>query len=70
MWCTYATSRRSVLGQHVGAYHKEKMSRWEKNLPVKEVEEPEYYDKDTEEDYDMIFDKVTVYSHVNAPGGR
>ena len=46
---------------------------------------PEYYDyqenedfynyeyteyKDTEEDYDMIFDKVTVYSHVNAPGGR
>ena len=46
---------------------------------------PEYYDyqenedfynyeytvyKDSEEDYDMIFDKVTVYSHVNAPGGR
>ena len=46
---------------------------------------PEYYDyqenedfynyeyteyKDIEEDYDMIFDKVTVYSHVNAPGGR
>ena len=23
-----------------------------------------------EEDYDMNFDKITVFSHVNAPGGR
>ena len=31
-------------------------------------EEMDY--KDYGGDYDVIFDKVTVFSHVNAPGGR
>lgn len=40
-----------------------------------EGEDLYYYDeemdyKDYEGDYDVIFDKVTVFSHVNAPGGR
>lgn len=48
------------------------------NTDYFELEENEdlyYYDeemdyKDYGVDYDVIFDKVTVFSHVNAPGGR
>ena len=43
---------------------------------LEENEDLYYYDEEMdykdyyEEDYDVIFDKVTVFSHVNAPGGR
>lgn len=42
---------------------------------LEENEDLHYYDeemdyKDYRGDYDVIFDKVTVFSHVNAPGGR
>ena len=42
---------------------------------LEDYEDLYYYDeemdyKDYEGDYDVIFDKVAVFSHVNAPGGR
>ena len=38
-----------------------------------ELENGDYFYEDIDdnnEDYDMNFDKITVFSHVNAPGGR